>query len=97
MQVYFATGKCITCGVHDLIWEPLMVCGQPIMLTPENNHIVIPIPGRYSLGDPTDPILLAGNVNITKEETAGNWQLPKTCAPEEEPCILDDRGLLASW
>lgn len=96
-QIYFATGKCLTCGINDLIWEPMMICGNPVELSPDNNHLVISVPGRYSIGNPNTPVALTGDVNITKEDNIQPWMLPKTCDSAEDCLPLPIRGLQSNW
>ena len=96
VTVYFAVGGCSNCGPNDLIWEPVMVCGSPLILSPDNNMIVIEVPGKYSLGDPFTPLALVGDVNITKEEGVHQYQLPKSC-PLPECEVLTVRGLTNAW
>lgn len=96
VPVYFSVGRCLTCGPNDVIWEPLMICGAPVVLSPENNMIVLSIAGQYALGNPATPLVLAGDVNVTKEEGVQAHQLPKTC-PIEECESLTTRGLVPAW
>jgi len=97
VTVYFAVGRCLTCSTTDVIWEPLMICGQPVTISPINNMVVLAIPGQYSLGDPTAPLVLAGDVNISKEENIAQWQIPKVCPVEEPSCEPLVGGLHTSW
>jgi hypothetical protein len=97
VEVYFSVGRCLSCGTTDVIWEPLMICGQPVTISPDNNMIVLGVPGQYALGNPTTPLVLAGDVNISKEENVAQWQLPKVCPAEEPPCEPIVGGLQTSW
>ena len=96
IQIFFSVGTCFNCGPNDILWEPLMICGEPVIIGPENNHVILSIPGKYSLGDPAVNLVLASDVNITKQENVMPWQMPKPCSIEE-PCELTQRGLLNSW
>ena len=94
LQVYFSVGTCFNCGPNDILWEPLLICGEPVVISPDNNHILLSIPGKYSLGDPSTYVSLTGDVNITKTENIDPWQIPKTC---KQPCELSQRGISQTW
>jgi hypothetical protein len=96
VAVYMAVGDCMECQ-NDILWEPLMNCGFPVTIGPDNNRIVIAIPGKYSLGDPSTPLVLAGNVNITKEEGVVPSQLAGSCSSPTTPCEPLAGGLQTSW
>jgi hypothetical protein len=99
-QVYFAVGRCLTCGTTDLLWEPLSICGVPVTLSADNNMIVLGVAGQYSIGDPSGNIVFTGDVNITKEEGVAQHQLTKPCpaAAVDDTCEeLASRGLVAAW
>lgn len=97
-QVYFAVGRCLTCGTTDVIWEPLTICGVPVTLGPDNNMLVLGVPGQYSIGDPSGNITFIGDVNITKEEGVNPHQLIKPCPTDVDTCeSLASRGLVVAW
>ena len=64
-------GICSHCDPDDVLWEPVYVCGVPLMIGPQNNQTWVLVPGKYSLGDPVNPVTLTGDVNITKQEYSG--------------------------
>lgn len=103
VQVYFAAGRCIGCSSSDYLWSPVMICGQPLTISPENNHVVLEIPGKYSLGDPNapTPLELTGDVNITLEENIRAYQLPRVCGTsgsDTDDCDpAEARGVVDSW
>jgi hypothetical protein len=75
-----------------------VICGNPVTIGPDNTMFVLELPGKYSLGNPTTPLVLAGDVNITKEEGVRQWQLPKACpSVEVEVCDPLVGGLNTSW
>jgi hypothetical protein len=98
LPIYFSAGVCHNCGPNDQVWQPLVICGNQITIGPDNVMLVLEIPGKYSLGDPTVPLVLAGDVNITKEEGVHQFQVPKACpSVEVEVCDPLVRGINASW
>ncbi len=70
VPLYMAVGDCPNCRPADVIWEPVMSCGSQVELCPDNNQLLVSIPGKYSLGDPNDPsfVMPGTDVNITKQE-----------------------------
>jgi hypothetical protein len=48
----------------DFLWAPLSRCGVAVQLCAEANQLVELVPGTYSLGDPTAPLVVPGNVNV---------------------------------
>lgn len=99
LPVYFSAGVCQNCGPNDQVWQPLVLCGSPVTVGPDNAMLVLEIPGRYSLGNPTTPLVLAGDVNITKEEDIKQAQMPKPCSAAIGPEFCDPLvgGLNTSW
>lgn len=71
LPIYQMVGTCESCAPADVLWEPVTVCGEQLTVGPDNNCILIGKPGRYSIGDPLAPPVLAGDVNITGEQTSG--------------------------
>jgi hypothetical protein len=101
VALYMAVGDCPGCA-QDILWEPVFSCGEPITISPDNNRIVVAAPGRYSLGDITSPVVLTGNVNITKEEGVYPSQIVNICSiggstvtPTVCPPVAS--GILNSW
>lgn len=71
VQIYQMVGQCVQCRPEDVIWAPLHSCGEPVVLSETNNTIWLSLPGMYSVGDPNNPPVLAGDVNITAENFTG--------------------------
>lgn len=81
VPIYMMVGDCIECHPRDVLWAPLMCCGKPVELCPDANQVLIGTPGKYSVGNPTTaPLVLAGDVNITKEEGVDASLVGKECA-----------------
>jgi len=69
VSIYMMVGDCPECHPLDVLWEPVVNCGNIVELCPNNNSVLVSIPGRYSIGNPnTAPLTLIGDVNITKED-----------------------------
>jgi hypothetical protein len=97
VDIYMMVGDCPSCRPEDILWTPMVNCGATVQLSPLNNSVLLSIPGRYSLGNPlTAPLVLAGDVNITKEEGVDPSMVGKPCAPVEvcDPLV---GGLNTSW
>jgi hypothetical protein len=94
VTLYMAVGECLSC-TEDVLWEPVFSCGAPVTIGPDNNRVVIAVPGKYALGNPATPLVLAGNVNITKEEGVVPSQLAGGCT--SAPCEPLAGGLQTGW
>jgi hypothetical protein len=99
VPLYMAVGECLSCGVNDVLWEPVYKAGCPAEICDTNNLMVISIPGKYAFGNPTlGPLTLTGNVNITKEEKISAAQLSGiSCSSGSDPCESLTSGLQTSW
>lgn len=97
VTIYMAVGVCHNCRAEDMKWEPVMHCGAPLQISPDHNRVVIAVPGKYALGNPSQPaIVLAGDVNITKEEGIVPSQVTgNPCGAP--PCEPLTGGLQTSW
>ena len=81
VPIYMMVGDCPTCRPEDILWAPVLCCGTPVELCADITQVVITTPGRYSLGLPSAaPLVLAGDVNITKQEGVDPSLLGKECA-----------------
>jgi hypothetical protein len=95
VDIYMAVGVCMDCA-NDIKWEPITKCGGKLSLCPDNNFLVIGVPGKYALGDPnTGPLTLLGDVNITKEEGVTPNQVTSLACPEG--CTDLPSGIQTVW
>jgi hypothetical protein len=84
VQIYVAVGECIECDL-DVVWQPVVLCGRPVELSPDQMMIAVSAPGLYCLGDPaTEPLVLGPNVNISAQKVSEvPVELNKLCPPLE--------------
>lgn len=71
VNVYQMVGVCQQCAPSDVKWEMVYRDGVPLTLGPDNNGEWVTEPGKYSLGDPTNPPEFSGDVNISAEKFKG--------------------------
>lgn len=83
VDIYMMVGDCPECRPEDVLWSPVQSCGATLQLCPDNNRVILSTKGRYSLGNPvTAPLVLAGDVNITREDGVDPSLLEKSaCSP----------------
>ena len=95
VDLYMAVGVCMDCA-NDIKWAPVARCGGVAALCSDNNFFVIGVPGKYAFGDPTaGPLVLIGDVNITKEEGIAPNQISSiACA---EGCMDLPSGIQTVW
>lgn len=67
VKIFMMVGTCYSCQPKDVLWEPIYTCGKAVELCPDNNTVIIKYPGKYSIGDPNENLVLQGDVNITAE------------------------------
>lgn len=97
IQIFQMVGQCKDCRPQDIKWEPVFNCGSPLILGPENNNIWVVLPGSYSIGDPNNNIVLAGDVNITGERYTGvDSSLLGKCFESSAPLTNDIVGIETS-
>lgn len=102
--IYEMVGECRQCKPSDVIWVPLQECGVPVVLNETNSREWVYLEGTYSIGDPNNPPVLAGDVNITaqmyrgvdpsllKKPECSNPMVPIETTMAELGCIVDADG-----
>lgn len=102
--IYEMVGECRQCKPSDVLWTPLKECGQNVVLDQDTNKQWLYLEGTYSLGDPNNPPVLVGDVNITgqvykgvdssfiKKPDCRNPLFPVETALATLGCITDNNG-----
>lgn len=94
VNVYQMVGICESCAPSDVKWEMVYRDGVPLTIGPSNNGEWVVDPGKYALGDPTDPPEFSGDVNITAQKFKGvdTSLLGKSSPSEENPLPVEVAG-----
>lgn len=58
LSVYMAVGNPDFCKHENYVWDELTQCGKPTQLCPDNNTLLITIPGKYTFGTPGNLAIL---------------------------------------